>query len=931
MPFSSDILVGHYDLRLVALSILIAIAAAYAALELASRIHSAHGPVRCLWLIGGAVAMGTGIWAMHYVGMLAFKLPIPVLYDWPLVLLSLFAAILASVIALCVASRAQLGWTRALLSSIPMGGAIAGMHYIGMEAMRFPGHCSYSIPLVLASLALAILISFAALHLTFRARSTTAHSTSHRILTAVVMGAAIPAMHYTGMAAASFHPGARHSAPDPYAVQITHLGVVGVILVTFLLSALAILISIADRAFSRQARELHDRESRNQQLLETSFDAFVGIDETGLITDWNPQAQALLGCTRRDALGKLFAEQFIPAAERPRFASVFAEIVFASGNSARKRFEILARHLDGRTLSIEATISSIVVRDHRAIAAFLRDITEDKAAAAELHLAKEMAEAASTAKSSFLAAMSHEIRTPMNGILGMTELVLDTDLDPEQRQHLELVRSSSESLLAIINDILDFSKIEAGKLHLESIPFDLRESLGESLKVMGFRAHQKGIELIFEVAPDVPETILGDPGRLRQVCVNLIGNAIKFTDKGEIVVKVEQIESDDTSSLLHFSIRDTGIGIADDKHHGIFEAFAQADNSMTRRFGGTGLGLTICRRLTSLMGGTLWVESKLGTGSTFHFSVRVSLPPAGSSHLPAVAPGELRGIRALIVDDNLTNCRVLTEMLTRWGIAAESVRDGHAALDALSAARNLGDSFRLLLLDGEMPGMDGFALASRLEMRHDATDPAVMMLTSAGRLGDAARCRSLGVSAYLVKPVRQRELLDAICHVVNRSLVAPPQPLVTRHSLREDRHRLRVLLVEDNLVNRILALKLLEKRGFIVETADNGQIALDRLDSSPFDVVLMDVQMPVLDGLEATRLLRLREASSGHRTPVIAMTAHAMREDEARCYEAGMDAYVSKPIRPAEMFACIESLTSSRRHPQPAPGALRDTPSLAPD
>jgi len=656
----------------------------------------------------------------------------------------------------------------------------------------------------------------------------------------------------------------------------------------------------------KQAEVKLQSSLRELEDLKFALDQHCNVsrtDEEGIITFVNERFCSISKFSHDELMGK--NHRVVNSGHHPK--EFFGELWRTIKSGQSWKAEVKNRAKDGSLFWSDTTIVPFCDTQGKPFQyiAIRTDITSLKRIEEELRRAKDVAEQASRAKSEFLANMSHEIRTPLNGIMGMTDLALETELSREQREYLETVKTSSDSLLTVINDILDFSKIEAGKIDLEVADFDVRDSLETTLKTLAVRADEKGLELLCEVAPEVPEVVRGDVTRLKQVVLNLVGNAIKFTNQGEVAVRV-QVEAEDGRDLvLRFTVSDTGIGIAEDKREKIFDPFAQADTSTTRKYGGTGLGLTISVRLVRMMGGKIWVESEEGRGSHFHFTVRVGAADRKEIKVGSAAPPEiLRGVRVLVVDDNGTNRRILEGMLKRWEMRPVSAKGGEEALAQLVAARKAGDAFGLIVTDMHMPKMDGFALVERIRRRPELSTATIMMLTSAGHRGDAERCQKLGVSAYLLKPIRQSELREAIARVLGAREQEGKIPLITRFSLgdaRDGSDSLRVLVAEDNPVNQRLIVRLLEKRGHRVVLADNGRQALAALEKESFDLVLMDVQMPEMDGFEATSKIRMREKSIGSHQTIIALTAHAMKGDREECLARGMDGYLTKPIRPQEL------------------------------
>ncbi len=708
---------------------------------------------------------------------------------------------------------------------------------------------------------------------------------------------------------------------------------------------------ISERKKAEKA--LEENEARLAAITNAAQDAIIMIDTDGNVAFWNPSAESILGYRAEEMIGKNFHEIIAPKKYLAAHHSAFQKFKKSGqGDAVGKTLELEAIRNDGKEISVSLSLSSVLIEDQWHAIGLIRDISDQKRAQAQLletnrqlenanieaHELAMKAEVANTAKSQFLANMSHEIRTPMNAVVGMADLLLDMDLSQRQQEYVSVIAKSADSLLSLINDILDYSKIEADRLDIEEIEFNLRTLVEDISDIVAIRAYEKRLEFVSFLPPEVPTRLIGDPGRLRQILTNLANNAVKFTNEGEVSIHVRAVEQNDPNVLLRFDIRDTGIGLSLSEKEKLFQPFTQADSSTTRRFGGTGLGLSISKRLSELMGGEIGVDSQPGHGSTFWFTVRMKMqadqPPDKMEQLP----GDIRSVRILGVDDNDSNRMVLQAMLESWDCRFEIVENGTEALRRLEEAQLKNDPYGIVLLDMAMPDVDGAEIGRTIRNSTNMGNPILVMLTSVGRKGDAAILKDIGFNAYLTKPIKRSQLFDCLVTAISENNIDGKQPktdkLITRHSLAEKKtYEMKALLVEDNPFNQMVAQEILGKMGFTVSTADNGKIAVERLCNNRFDLVFMDMQMPEMDGLEATRLIR-SEASSvlQHDIPIIAMTANAMKGDREACMEAGMDDYLSKPINKGELKHIINKVIekTKRAHKQPN-GLNQENTSLVED
>ena len=693
---------------------------------------------------------------------------------------------------------------------------------------------------------------------------------------------------------------------------LTHLHVVALILIGLFSLVMTVTHQRGYASLQRQALtnvELavsEQRAARERARLDALFAsapvAIVVLDEEGRVRDANPRFQSLFGYSMDEVKGRPLNGLIVPQPELHQ--AIQLDETVRRGETVV--IEVERRRKNGQLVPVRASAARVEAVDEPGLFVLYEDISDEIAARAALKEAKEAAERVAQMRSAFLANMSHEIRTPLNAVLGLAELLLDTEVTADQRRSLNLIQASGETLLTLLNDILDLSKIEAESLQLESVAFDLPRLVDSTVSLLAVRARERAIELLSDIPASVPEQVRGDPTRLRQVLTNLISNAVKFTHEGEVVVSVRLLAERDGTATLRFSVRDTGIGIPEEQRESIFQPFSQGDLSMTRKYGGTGLGLTIARRLVEMMGGTLELKSQVGRGSEFSFSTMLAVDAALPAPLLAAGAVSLSGLRMLVVDDNQSNRRVVRGLLAAAGVTVEEAGSAEEGLTAMQRAAEQRTPYALAILDAQMPVQDGFQMAEVIHADHSLKATRLLMLTSAGQRGDAVRCRDLGIHGYLTKPVSRADLLDMVAGVLGRPEGDPrsAHEVVTRHRIAESRRHLQILLAEDNEVNQEVAASMLRKRGHHVDVVSNGLQAVAQVSHQHYDVVLMDIQMPEMNGIEATRAIRALPASAD--VPIVALTAHALADERQKCLASGMNAYVTKPFKAFELFAAAE-------------------------
>ena len=905
---------SSYDPGLVVLSVLVAVFASFCSLETVLRL--ARGGLGRIWTGMAAIMLGAGVWAMHFIGMLAFRLSCGVSYDVSITALSMLPGIFASAFALQLIASPRLSGTRLVFGAVVLGGGIGLMHYSGMAAIRFAGILRYDLATFALSLLAAVLLALPALgsrHLVARLRLGDVPFLTSAV-GGVVLGGAISSMHYIAMEAAFFLP---VDGVEPVNAASPHTLAFAVGATVFLLLVFGLLLMALGSRMSETRTRLYT-------MLAVTSQGYLLVDDAGRVVDSNPAMESLLGIAPGTLNGRAAALLLDPAVLADQF-----------------RGEIDLRRADASTVPCLVNARVLEGADgvgHFAFALFT-DVTPEREAAAAMRMAKEMAEDAARVKSDFLANMSHEIRTPMNAVVGLTHLMLKTDLTARQQDFMRKIGQASQHLLEIINDILDFSKIEAGKLGLERVEFELERVLDNVVTMQMEKAVDKGLDLLLDIDPRLPEYLYGDPMRLGQILINFASNAVKFTASGEVALEARLIEETSSEVRIRFAVSDTGIGLDPGQIGRLFQSFQQADTSTTRRYGGTGLGLAIVKRLAGLMGGDIGVDSVPGKGSTFWFTV--GFGRSGRRKRMLLPTPDLRGRRMLVVDDNPHAREILAAELAGMSFEAQDAGSGDDAIAEIRRAAGAGTPYHVVLLDWRMPGLDGLETARRIQALGLDPEPRLAVVTAYGREEIRTEAAAIGIDNILLKPVAPSTLFDTVIQLLGGRSSAPVEALLAGAPPQRPLERIagaRVLLVEDNELNRDVATELLADAGLVVDVARNGEDALAMLRESSYDAVLMDMQMPVMDGLDATREIRRMPGLGA--LPVIAMTANAMASDRERCLAAGMNDHVAKPIDPKHLWETLlawiklrppqplRGLRPARVSDQPLPPALAAVPGL---
>ena len=915
-PQTKLLFMGHYNLGLVLLSLGIAIFASYTALlvsSFASRTKRHH--TRNILLILGGVALGGGIWSMHFVGMLGFSLPCGVSYNTMITIGSMFPGIIASIISLFIISNAELGLRDILRGGIIFGAGIGAMHYTGMAAMHMNAELLYDVTYFVLSIVVAVVLAILALWVRTGISSLLPAINRYSLfISSIVMGCSVAGMHYTAMTASYF--------VRPYDYVETYAGGENTMLAIVVASITGLLIGVVLIYVFRQFlvemeyinilsdQALHLTKSGYWHISLKDKDRFYSSSRAAEIYGINKSKDNFIYSIEKDIFTNIIAtDPKIAADNIDKFNKAIsgASDIYDSVYSYKRPSDgrVVWLHSYGRVIDDSLGDASEMYGVTQDITDYVLALREQENSAAQILKAKEIAEEATAAKSDFLANMSHEIRTPMNAIIGMSQLALQTELNPKQRNYIDKVNRSAEGLLGIINDILDFSKIEAGKLDIEKGDFRLEDVFDNLANLVGLKAEEKGLELLFNIDLNLPTALIGDSLRLGQIITNLGNNAVKFTDSGEIVIGVEEVSRSQDIIELHFWVKDTGIGMTPEQQTKLFQKFSQADSSTTRKYGGTGLGLVISKQLVEMMGGRIWVESSLGKGSCFHFTAKLNIQHNPTARR-AFHTDEINGLRVLVVDDNSSAREILLNLAQSFHLKVDAASDGEHGFNLIEEAANKNDPYDLVLMDWRMPKMNGIECVKKLKNEILCHPPAVIMVTAYGREEaiSAAERDGVAIKSVLTKPVTASTLFEAIGEALGKGVEVGPDNTKRHGSAKEAMKKLagaKILLVEDNEMNQELALELLSKAGIRVTIAENGRKALDLLNNGQiFDGVLMDCQMPVMDGYTATR--EIRKNSKFDTLPIVAMTANAMVGDKEKVIDCGMWDHISKPLNVSVMF-----------------------------